>query len=202
MMEMKSYWNNVGATPLPTCLGIIMVTDSLDETYQAREQDCVQQTKKWEVRHTAKKKSEEAEAAAKKAVVVANAAEKAATKTPLKELRETARQKAKLMLEAVKMAKEAAVVPVKKGEKEQTPMRTAKNIRKLMRSFTGFEINNANKIDTITPHCLVSLCGLDKRCVFEPNGLDDNSNDEASIITNRRAIERHDFFQAHLYDAF
>ena len=63
----------------------------------------------------------------------------------------------------------AAVSPVKEA-KPPSPKQTRKDIRKLMRSFTAYELNEDRKIDTVTPHCVLSLYGNNGRCVWAPSG--------------------------------
>jgi hypothetical protein len=121
LWDMKAKWSDVGDTPLPTCLGIIMITDDFCEgdLHYARQ----------------------------------------------------------------------AAASVNK-ETQQTPLQDQDDIRELMRSFTGHGTNDANKIDTVTPHLVVSLCGRRAQCVWAPNEPYITPNGGASGTTHHRALQR------------
>ncbi|KAJ1469604.1 hypothetical protein T484DRAFT_3628089 [Baffinella frigidus] len=165
MRGMRKKWSSVAAMET-TCLGFVMITDDWDETDVARTKDCVKQGQKKAARDALKAAKEETDAAAKVAVRKADVmrVKLGAVETPLLLMKRAFRA-----VDAAAVAAAAVFLPVKEA-KPPSPEQTRKDIRKLMRSFTAYELNEARKIDTITPHCVLSLYGNHGRCVWAPSG--------------------------------
>ncbi|KAJ1470315.1 hypothetical protein T484DRAFT_1753941 [Baffinella frigidus] len=162
---MRTKWFSIAVTET-TCLGFVMITDDWDETDEARVKDCVKQGQKKAARDALKAAKEETEKAAKVAVHKADAmrVKLAAVETPL-----LLRNRAFRAVDAAAAAA-AAALPSVKVAKPPSQEQTRKDIRKLMRSFTAYELDKLKKLDTITPHCVLSLYGKDSRCIWAPSG--------------------------------
>jgi hypothetical protein len=165
MKGMRKKWSSVAAMET-TCLGFVMITDDWDETDVARTKDCVKQGQKKAARDALKAAKEETDAAAKVAVRKADVmrVKLGAVETPLLLMKRAFRA-----VDAAAVAAAAVVSSVKEA-KPPSPEQTRKDIRKLMRSFTAYELNEDRKIDTVTPHCVLSLYGNNGRCVWAPSG--------------------------------
>lgn len=121
--------------------------------------------------------------------------------------KDSAKQVAKLMVrEAEKKKQEEAAVeaerlglvtvettpvettPVEK-QKAPSPTRAERDVRKLMRSLMGFEINPKKKIDTPVPLSVLNLYRNASRCIWKPNGPETYNVVSESLVTDVRVFD-------------
>ncbi|KAJ1469110.1 hypothetical protein T484DRAFT_3628732 [Baffinella frigidus] len=120
--------------------------------------------------------------------------------------KDSAKQVAKLMVrEAEKKKQEEAAVeaerlglvtvettpvettPVEK-QKAPSPTRAERDVRKLMRSLMGFEINPKKKMDTPVPLSVLNLYRNASRCIWRPNGPETYNVVSESLVTDVRVF--------------
>jgi hypothetical protein len=78
--------------------------------------------------------------------------------------------------------------PVEK-QKAPSPTRAERDVRKLMRSLMGFEINPKKKIDTPLPLSVLNLYRNASRCIWKPNGPETYNVVSESLVTDVRVFD-------------